>query len=223
MEKKKKINNFIIPASYFADKSTPETSVKIPKKINSPEEQSAVPISSSNKKLPEYSGSHIPHTVPKISISQRQSSGLSLKSIERQKAHQIKQLDVQIDSENLPNDKFSESQLLEQWKIFVERLEAQGRYNLAAILKIDTPKLQDDFSIALEFPNSTNKIEVERQQTELLQFLRKALNNFSLSLDISINETLEKRYAYTPQERYDKLKEKNRAIEELKQVFDLDL
>ena len=220
---KKKINNFIIPASYFEDKNTPETSVKIPKKINSPEEQSAVPISSSNKKLPEHSGSHIPHTVPKISISQRQSSGLSLKSIERQKAHQIKQLDVQIDSENLPNDKFSESQLLEQWKIFVERLEAQGRYNLAAILKIDTPKLQDDFSIALEFPNSTNKIEVERQQTELLQFLRKALNNFSLSLDISINETLEKRYAYTPQERYDKLKEKNRAIEELKQVFDLDL
>ena len=123
----------------------------------------------------------------------------------------------------MPNDNFSENELLQYWNTFVETLENQGRYNLAAILKIDTPKLQKDFSIALEFPNSTNKIEVERQQTELLQFLRKSLNNFSIALDISVNETLEKRYAYTPAERYQKLKEKNPAIEELKQVFDLDL
>ena len=220
---KKKTTNFIIPASYFTDKNSPEISVNIPEKTNKPEDQSATSISASNQKLPERHANNTPITAPKISITKRQSSGLSLKSIERQKAHQIKQLDVQVDSENLPNDEFSESQLLEQWDIFVERLETKGRYNLAAILKIDTPKLQDDFTIALEFPNSTNKIEVERQQTELLQFLRKALNNFSLSLEISVNETLEKRYAYTPQERYEKLKEKNKTIEELKQVFDLDL
>jgi DNA polymerase-3 subunit gamma/tau len=64
---------------------------------------------------------------------------------------------------------------------------------------------------------------VERQQFELLQYLRKAVNNFSLSLDIVVNETLEKKYAYTPEDKYKKLVEKNKNIELLRKTFDLDL
>ena len=67
------------------------------------------------------------------------------------------------------------------------------------------------------------KFEVERQQSELLQYLRKALNNFSISLDIIVNETLEKKYAYTPEDKYEKLVEKNKHIELLRKIFELDL
>ena len=68
-----------------------------------------------------------------------------------------------------------------------------------------------------------NKIEVERQQHELLQYLRKAVNNFSITLKITVNETLEKKYAYTPKDKYEKLVEKNKNIELLRKTFDLDL
>lgn len=153
----------------------------------------------------------------------RESSGLSLKSIQKKKEHQIKQMDVQIKEEDLPSDSFNEEQMLAFWNTYVEMLENKGKYNLAAILKIDTPKLAENYTIKLEFPNSTNKIEVERQQFDILQFLRKSLNNYEISLDISVNETLEKKYAYTAEDKYKKLIEKNPALDTLKQTFNLDL
>ena len=56
--------------------------------------------------------------------------------------------------------------------------------------------------ISLEFPNSTNKIEVERQKTDLLQFIRLSLQNYSIDLDISVNESIEKKFVYTNEEKY---------------------
>ena len=132
-------------------------------------------------------------------------------------------MEVKVKEEDLPNDPFTEEELLKYWTVFVAKLESDGKYNLAAILQIDTPKLVDAHTIHLEFPNNTNKIEVERQQFELLQYLRKAVNNFSITLEISVNETLEKKYAYTAEDKYHKLVEKNPHIELLRKTFDLDL
>ena len=51
----------------------------------------------------------------------------------------------------------------------------------------------------------------------------KKINNFSVTLDITVNEELEKQYAYTPIEKYEKLKEKNPNIDLLRKTFDLDI
>ena len=117
----------------------------------------------------------------------------------------------------------TQEDLLKYWSIFVTKLEADGKYNLAAILQIDTPKLIDTHTICIEFPNNTNKIEVERQQLELLQYLKKSVNNYSITLDIKVNETLEKKYAFTPEDKYEKLVSKNKHVELLREKFDLDL
>ena len=85
-----------------------------------------------------------------------------------------------------------------------------------------TPKLKET-TIHLEFPNETNKVEVERQQYDLLGFIRKALNNFDINLSITINDVMEKQYAYTPFEKFEKLKEKNKNIDILRKTFDLDI
>lgn len=220
---KKKTSGFIIPAAFFKNKNIPEIIVQKP-------EQKPEQISSSdNNPLPEIAEEpkseypSKPIAPPVLSGVKRESSGLSLKSIQKKKEHQIKQMDVQIKEEDLPSDPFNEEQMLAFWNTYVETLEKKGKYNLAAILKIDTPKLAENYTIKLEFPNSTNKIEVERQQFELLQFLRKSLNNYEISLDISVNETLEKKYAYTAEDKYKKLIEKNPALDTLKQTFNLDL
>jgi DNA polymerase-3 subunit gamma/tau len=225
---KKKPLNFIIPAAYFSKSkaATPAPAVQEPelsKQTYSPDNKSETPkesIENTTKAPPP------PKTTvksPVMPIGNRQSSGLSLKSIQRKKDHQIRQMDVAINQEDLPKDTFSQAQLIASWGSYVESLEAKGRYNLAAILKIDIPKLKEDSLIALEFPNSTNKIEVERQQTELLQFLRKSLNNFDIKLDITVNESMEKEFAYTAEEKFAKLKSKNPALETLKKTFNLDL
>jgi len=214
---KKKISGFIIPAAYFKRNNVSEIKVKKEQSKALEETQSSIV----EEPKPKYTPPKV--DPPILTVIKRQSSGLSLKSIQQKKAHQIKQMEVQVKEEDLPSDSFSEEQLLEFWNIFVEKLEDKGKYNLAAILKIDTPKLKDEHTIQLEFPNSTNKIEVERQQFDLLQFLRKSLNNYEIRLEISVNETMEKKYAYSAKEKFTKLLEKNQALETLKQTFNLDL
>lgn len=223
---KKKSEGFIVPASFFKDKNLSEskTESKTESDQNIPQTNSV----NSSTELPSVEEPETKYNPPKIEAPvikgiKRQASGLSLKSIQQKKAHQIKQMDVEIKEEDLPSDSFTQDQLNEYWDTFVDKLEKKGKYNLAAILKIDTPKLTDDDVIQLEFPNSTNKIEVERNQFDLLQFLRKSLNNFNIRLEISVNEAMDKKYAYTAEDKYAKLLEKNPALETLKQTFNLDL
>ena len=219
---KKKPSGYIIPASYF--KSNNVSDVKINRPDTPAVKTTTAVIEALEKTEPiKEVVQKITPPIPVIQTTQRPASGLSLSSIRKKKEHQIKLMEVTIKEEDLPNDPFTEEDLFKYWAVFVTKLETDGKYNLAAILQIDTPKLIDDHTIGLEFPNTTNKIEVERQQFELLQYLRKAMNNFSITLNIKVNETMEKKYAYTPEDKYEKLVEKNKHVELLRKTFDLDI
>ena len=220
---KKKPSGFIIPASYFRSKNIPE--VKVTPTVTTPTQKPIKETPKVVEKVEEPKTTYLKKKLPTpiIKSTQRPTSGLSLSSIRKKKEHQIKLMEVTVEEEDLPNDPFTLEILIKFWNVFVTKLEADGKYNLAAILQIDTPKLINENTIRLEFPNTTNKIEVERQQFELLQYLRKSVNNYSLTLDISVNETLEKQYAYTPEDKYQKLVEKNKYVELLRKTFDLDL
>ena len=223
---KKKTSEFIIPAANFNSNTETTTTAKVQSTETSNKSHPSKKLSKENLNGPDTdkAASVVENpTKPAVAVSQRQTSGLSLKSIQRKKDHQIKKMEVTVDRSELPKDVFSQEQLIASWDAFVSILENKGRHNLAAILKIDVPKIKDESLIALEFPNSTNKIEVERQKVELLQFMRKELNNFDIDLDITVNETMDKKFAYTAIEKYAKLKEKNPAIESLKKSFNLEI
>ncbi len=93
---------------------------------------------------------------------------------------------------------------------------------MASILSLATPKLNGAI-VNLTFPNETNKIELERESYDILNHLRKTLNNYDISFNIDVNEVLQKKYAYTSQEKYNKLKETYPNLELLKNMFDLDI
>ncbi len=235
---KKNSKHFIIPASYFKAKGINPIQVSKPKLENTSEEKSKVSkvekilvatepdnnyqTSSEEESLPETP--KIVTERPKIILNQdkKRVSGLSLSSIKKKKEHLIKQMDVTIDEEDLPKEDFTEEAMQSAWNDFVTRTQKEGKHNLASILSIDQPKLKGT-SIHLEFPNATNKVELERQQYDLLGHLRKTLNNFDISLDISVNEEMEKQYAYTTREKFEKLKNKNPNIDVLRKTFDLDI
>jgi len=213
---KKNSRHYIIPPSHFREIGiTPVPVVKKAIKQNSV--SSVIEPINTNTNTPVA-------VVNKISINttKKTGSGLSLSSIRAKKAHQIKQQDVAVNEEDLPKESFSQEELLAAWTTFINYLQKEGKFNLASILSIDTPQLKGT-TIHLRFPNETNKVEVERQQYDLLSFLRKTLKNYDISLDIVIVEELEKKYAYTPEEKYEKLKEKNPNLEFLRKTFDLDL
>jgi len=149
-------------------------------------------------------------------------SSLSLKSIKAKKEHQIRQMEVVIDPNDLPKEKVTQESLVKSWNTYVKSLIDKGEKIMASILEMDKPKL-DGIKIKLQFPNETMKVELERAQFPLMEFLRKDLKNFDLSLDITVNEEVAKKYAFTPIEKYEKLKVKNPNIELLKKTFGLDV
>ena len=122
----------------------------------------------------------------------------------------------------MPLKEFSEKEMLTAWQEYTAGVERSGKFNLLSHLTMGTPKLAGSI-IHLEFPNQTIKTEVERAKFELLAFLREKLQNYNIDLDITVNETIEKRYAYTTREKYEKLKEINPLIDKLRQEFDLDI
>jgi DNA polymerase-3 subunit gamma/tau len=128
----------------------------------------------------------------------------------------------QPDEQNLPTDTFDEPQLIAAWKEYTDQVEKDGKYNLLSHLTMGVPRLEGSL-IHLEFPNSTIRVEVERAKYELLGFLREKLQNYNVDLSIEVNETIEKRYAYTPREKFEKLKEINPMLEKLRTEFDLDI
>ncbi len=149
-------------------------------------------------------------------------SALSLKSIQKKQQLKKEQVAKQPDQENLPSEDFSEEAMISAWNEYTAKVENDGKYNLLSHLTMGVPKL-DGSLIHLEFPNSTIKLEVERAKYELLGYLREKLQNYDIDLSIEVNETAVKRYAYTPREKYEKLKEKNPLLDNLRKEFDLDI
>ncbi|MGC6430630.1 MAG: DNA polymerase III subunit gamma/tau [Jejuia sp.] len=223
---KKNSKRFIIPASYFQKKGITPIPVKTPEvatKTNSEThlKETEKDSVSGNAEVIEKFQTKAP---PKIQLKQdnKRTSGLSLSSIQAKKEHQIKQMEVIVDEEELPKEEFTEQELIACWNTFTQKTQQQGKHNLASILAIDKPKLKGNL-IYLEFPNETNKVELERQQYDLLSFLRRELKNYDINLEITVNEAVSKKYAYTTAEKYEKLKEKNPNIEVLKKTFGLDI
>lgn len=232
---KKNNKSFIIPATYFAKNGTdpitakPSTVVGAVKELSEEyirEDLDSLEVLETESDVATEQlkvAQKIAEKRPEIILNTRKkSSGLSLSSIKKKKEHLIKQMDVILEEDDLPKEDFTEKQMRKAWGNFVLQIENKGKYNLASILQIDTPKLRGT-TIHLEFPNATNKVEVERQQYDLLRYLKQELNNFDISLSITVNEELVRNYVYSPIEKFEKLKEKNPKIEFLRKTFDLDI
>ena len=180
----------------------------------------------SNAKPASFSGpvSVAPLTKPSLNLERKEGvSGLSIASLKAKKAHEdaLKNR-VQVDSPII-EDAFTEEILQKHWSDFIEKIEAEGQKIIASNLNADQPKLLDNFVIGITLPNDTMKKEVERAQSGVLDYLKSKLNNHSISLEVSVLETMDTKYAFTPEEKYEKIRSKNPAVDVLRQSFDLDL
>ena len=240
-EEKKNDNRYVIPPSFFRTDTKPSASS--PEKNNGTPEKSLPPRKKENtfvESSTSFSNDDIqklttkeqltdePKVVsterPKIT-SQRTSnkiSALSLKSIQKKQELKKQRIENLPDEENLPANDFNEEQMLSAWNEYSKKVESEGQYNLLSHLTMGVPKLEGSL-IHLEFPNETIKVEVERAKFQLLAFLRETLQNHKIDISIEVNETIEKKYAYTPREKFEKLKEKNPLIEKLRKDFDLEI
>ncbi|WP_046745815.1 DNA polymerase III subunit gamma/tau [Kordia zhangzhouensis] len=230
---KKNSNRFIIPATFFISHS---------KKVLSKDENriETVVHESKSKATPTTTATEKPSTEvkqtlpnvaiptppkPKIDISMMKNrvSGLSLSSIKAKQEHLKKQQSKVKDQKDLPKDSFTEEQMIEVWDAYVEKLDEKGEKIMASLLATDVPKLKKQTVIWLELPNETMRIEIERAQYPLLEYIRSELNNYDVSLEIDVNETTEKKYIFGARDKYERLREINPLVERLRKDFDLEI
>jgi DNA polymerase-3 subunit gamma/tau len=213
---KKNDKNFIIPANFFKN-------IIVEEKIDV-----VIPAKTIEKKKEfpktEVEIAPLPKVELNISSNKRErkrSSSLSLKSIDRKKELLDIEVDV-VDYSSMPQSQFTEMQLIGIWNEYLKMLLDDGKKIIASIMNADIPKIIES-NISITLPNKLMQSKLTSHKPKLLKFVREKLDNYSIDLIIEVNEIANKKFAYTPQERYEKLKEKNPIIEELRRKFDLDI
>jgi DNA polymerase-3 subunit gamma/tau len=209
---KKKSSKFIIPSTHFRkDKVFAKQTVK--EKVA---ENVIVESQISTPKVEE------PIVKPQLRTERKRASALSLNSIHRKKEAKKESLLEEEDVNDKPKDPFTEEIFLQLWNKQIEKLNKRGEKIIASIMNADKPTVSGN-TVHIIFPNSMMKGELLKARPKLLKYFRQKLNNYSVDFQITVNEEEEKRYAYTPQEKYNKLLEKNKELAKLKSTFKLDL
>ena len=178
--------------------------------------------------IPEYTGIESPTKTDKqvdekpieLNIKSKGVSGLSLSSISFQKSIKANQPS---NGKSIRDQQVGQERLESVWKKLFSELESEGEYNLAALLNLDVPRLKNKTEIHLNFPNKTNKVELESQKVKVLEALGNELKNDLLTLVIQVNEEEQKNYIYTPKEKYEQLVKINPVVDDIRKEFDLDL
>ena len=210
--------------------TTSKIEVEVPKSenLNEPETliQTSVESSKSEIDVKQESVSVISIEVPKTETDFKPETGkisaLSLGSIRAKKKMMEAQKGVVKVEEHLPSEDFTETEMLELWYKFADRLGDKGAKIMESLLRISDPKLAGTI-IIYELPNEGSKIDFESEKLELLGYLRGRLHNHDITIEVVVNETVENKFAFTTQDKYNRLNQLNPNLELLRKTFDLDL
>lgn len=155
-----------------------------------------------------------------LDIQPKGVSGLSLSSIAYQKNIKANQPMI---GKSTREETIGQESLETAWKALSSQLEADGEYNLAALLNLDSPRLKNKVEIHLNFPNKTNKLELESEKGKIIGALADALKNDLLQFVIHVSQEEQQNYVYTPRDKYEQLVKINPLVDDIRKEFDLDL
>jgi len=160
--------------------------------------------------------------INKAGLQFNQISSFSLSSIKRKKEWEKQQKPDEV-TKGLPAKAFTEEQLFSFWDVYKKKKIDNGDQNIGSLLNISKPVLSKENEIHFNVPSDMNKVELEREFTEFIPYLRENLNNYDLSIKVIVDEKTEKNFIYTSEEKYERLKEINPVIDLLRKEFDLDI
>ena len=218
---KKKSKDFIIPSINFIGLSVKRTPEKSGSKPTVKESNAATLKKTDREKISSPSLDE-KTTKPIVKIERRRSSALSLNSVHKKPTVKKSIVETIENQQDLPKQPFTESQFLELWDGYILKLNKNGEKIIASIMNANRPKVELE-GIEIVFPNTMMEAEFLKMKPKLLRYFREKLTNYSIDIKTIVNEENEKKFAYTPQEKYTKLLEKNTALAKLKSTFKLDL
>ena len=149
-------------------------------------------------------------------------SPFSLSSIRAKKELQNASQSLVKEEVHQAEEPFSETDMELHWNKYAQRLSDKGLRIMESLLLNNKPVLNGT-TITVELSSQGSKIDFETELNGLLSFLRSHLHNHLITIDIIVNEKLSSRKAYSPIEKYERLKEINPNLELLRKAFDLNV
>ena len=246
-DNEKKKSDFIIPPTYYRNNSfsiqetTPKALKNTTQKVSIPIEkiEDAVQISDftdANGKEQIASGLTKTDEVIAVKITESNShnlelnpnngkqkvSTMSLASIRAKKELAGTLQNTSKESEQLPSEPFTQTEMIEQWLKYAKRMEDNGQHIIASLLTLNTPILEEN-TIIHELPNESSKIDFDKEKQEILGYIRGMLRNHNLTIEVKINETILEKKLYTTQDKYKRLAELNPNLEIMRNMFGLEI
>ncbi len=153
--------------------------------------------------------------------NQKSVSSFSLASVEFKNSISS---DKEIEEINLPVNKFSKFDLLNSWKNFCDIQEEKGNINILSVLKMNEP-IKKGGDIIIKAVNQINKKEIENIADEILAYLKKELENYSINLNVIIEKNSKKNgsKSFSNEEKMKLMVNSNPKIKSLIKEFDLKL
>lgn len=122
---------------------------------------------------------------------------------------------------HLPAEPFTETEMMLHWTKYAQRLGDKGHKIMESYMLINDPTLEGT-TIVHELPNEGSRVDFEKELMNLAGYLRGRLQNHEIQIKLVVNESIESRKVFTPQDRYNRLNEINPALDLLRRTFDLD-
>ena len=155
-----------------------------------------------------------------MSIKKKKAISISPKTDEPSK-EQVKEENIQLSDQ--PKNNFGFDDLLEKWNSYANRMKHEGKTNLHTTLTKYNPELKPDCTIVIQIDNSVQEEVLSTEKMELLDFLRKELNNFSIQIETSLADSESGTALYTTRDKFEKIASRNPSLNKLKDSLGLDL
>ena len=149
-------------------------------------------------------------------------SALSLSSLKLKKEVNIEK-EKEKGNKILLENKFDLDTLKRYWKKYSNNLSEKGNNSLSSLMEISEPSIFEENKILFNVPSKSNKKEIDLDRENICDFLKLNLKNDQIVLEVNIDESMNKEYYSTPQEKFDKLNEINPILNEFKKDLKLDL
>jgi len=122
---------------------------------------------------------------------------------------------------SMPHNSYTPEQfgnVLNDYKIV---LQEKGKDSLASIFEV-LPKVKKD-TIHLLIENKALEDEFNAHRADFLEYVRENLSNYNIQVNTEVNKDIKLKKAYTPQEKFVKMSEKNPHLKQLVQKLDMDV
>ncbi|MCC6601539.1 MAG: DNA polymerase III subunit gamma/tau [Crocinitomicaceae bacterium] len=116
---------------------------------------------------------------------------------------------------------YTQGEILEAWSSFADEKLLQNR-QVQTAFKVAFLELKENYCLRVAFPSETQQMYFNDYRSELAEFFKSRYDISGLSFQIDIQKNSEVRLSTkTDKEKFDAMKEKNKALEELWRKFQL--